>query len=269
LGKNIAKLKEIDKIYSWSEFQVVERSFNYGVRKNNSNIKLHACQFYLNYETYFNSYVDDIDFDMLCSPHEVLVNGEYYILDRKKVKYSKGVSLRYKSIFEFEGLKDLKYTLLLGSYIEQDTKYMLDSVNGLKDVIFKNHPAVDINRFGKLSSNIRVVEDNIYKLFENTFLVIGTASGTAVEAVACGVSVIIMASQDNLTANPLVEYGRGKIWDLAISQDDIQKLYNTLLKYREDNPTEIEEIASWYRDNFFIEPNEENIIKAFKLEKSI
>ena len=266
-GKNIAKLKEVDKVYSWSEFQVLERSFNYGVRTNNPNIKLYACQFYLNYPTYFNSYVNDIDFDMFSSPHEVLVNGKYYIQNRKKVVYRAGISLRYRDIFNFKGIKKEENILLLGSYIEKDTKYMLESVSDFKDILFKNHPAVDINKFAKLNSNVRLVDNNIYELFKNSSLVIGTASGTAIEAVACGLSAIIIASQDNLTANPLVEYGKGKIWDIAFNKDDIQKLYNTLLKYRKDNMEEIKEIASWYRDNFFVEPTEENIIKAFELNK--
>ena len=40
-GKNIAKFNKINKIYSWSEFQVIERSFNYGVRTNNDKIILY------------------------------------------------------------------------------------------------------------------------------------------------------------------------------------------------------------------------------------
>jgi len=114
-----------------------------------------------------------------------------------------------------------------------------------------------------------VVENNIYELFKDTTIVISTASGTAVEAVACGISVIIIASQDNLTSNPLVEKGKGKIWDIAFSKDDVEKLYNKLLKYRKDNIEEIKEIALWYRDNFFVEPTEENIVKAFELEEKI
>jgi len=269
LGKNIAKLKGLDRVYSWSEFQVIERSFNYGVRSKNSDIKLIACQFYLNYETYFNSYVNDIDFEMLSSPHRVLVNGKYYIQNRNKVLYGAGVSLRYRDIFSFKGIEKEKNILLLGSYIEKDTKYMLGSVSSFDSVLFKNHPAVDIQQFGKLEQNICIVESNIYELFRESSLVIGTASGTAVEAVACGLSVIIIASQDNLTANPLVNYGKGKIWDIAFSKDDVVRLYNALLKYRENNQKEIKEIASWYRDNFFVEPTEENIITAFELEKNI
>ena len=267
LGKNISKMRTIEKVYSWSEFQVIERSFNYGLRKNCVHIELVGLQFFLNYEVYFNAYVDDLDYDMLSTPHKMLVNGKYYVLDREKIKYDIGVSLRYKDIFNFKGIKEEKNILLLGSYIVSDTKYMLNSVKEFDNVIFKNHPAVDIKRFGKLPNNITVSNENIYKLFETTKLVIGTASGTGVEAVSCGLSVIIMASQDNLTANPLVEYGQGKIWDVAYDVSEVEEIYKKLLDYRTNNQEEIKIIASWYRDNFFVEPTEDNIIKVFKIEK--
>jgi len=265
LGKNLSKIRTIEKVYSWSEFQVIERSFNYAIRKNCSHIKIIGLQFYLNYEVYFNAYVDDLDYDMQSSPHEILVNGKYYLQKREKVKYEVGVSLRYKDIFLFQGIEEEKNILLLGSYIEVDTKYMLESIEKFEGVVFKNHPAVDIKRFGELPKNVIVSNDNIYKLFKDAKLVIGTASGTSVEAVACGLSVIIIASADNLTANPLVEYGQGKIWDIAYDVNEIEEIYIKLIDYRAKNKGEIVEIANWYKDNFFCEPTEENIIKVFEL----
>jgi len=267
LGKHLAKIDSIEKIFSWSEFQVIERSFNYAIRKNSQKIELNALQLFLNYKVYFNSYIDDLDHDMLSAPHEVFVNGKYYIQDRKKIKYSIGVSLRYKDIFRFKRQENEKKILLLGSYIETDTKYMLDSIKGFDDVIFKNHPAVDINRLGELSKNIIVSNDNIYKLFESAKFVIGAASGTAVEAVTCGISTIIIASQDNLTANPLVEHGKGKIWDIAFQKEELKDTMNALLEFRKNNRHEIKNISTWYKDNFFVEPTEERIMKVFKLDK--
>lgn len=263
LGKNLAKIDSVEKIYSWSEFQVIERSFNYALRKNNSKTELIGLQFFLSYETYFNVFVDDLDFEMLSSPHKVLVNGSYYVKNRDKLKYDVGVSLRYKDIFNFNGIKEERNILLLGSYIESDTKYMLESVKDFDNVIFKNHPAVDIKRFGELPKNITISNDNIYKLFETAKLVIGTASGTSLEAVACGVSVIIIASQDNLTANPLVEYGQGKIWDIAYSVSEVKSKYQNLIKFRMNNIDEIGEIGKWYKDNFFIPLTDKNLIKTF------
>ena len=249
-GKNLSNIESINKIYSWSEFQVVERSFNYGIRSNSQTIKLIGLQFYLNYETYFNAYIDDLDFDMLSSPHQVLVNGEYYVLNRQKVKYDTGVSLRYKNIFTFQGIQEENNILFLGSYIENDTKYILENLKNFDNVIFKNHPAVNIKSFGKFNKNITISNDNIYKLFENAKVVITTGSGTAVEAVAVGISVIIIASQNNLTANPLIEYGQGKIWDIVFDMNEIDAIYKKLMDYRVKNKGEIIKIANWYKDNF-------------------
>lgn len=263
LGKKLAKIESITTIYSWSEFQVIERSFNYAIRKNSEHIRLIALQFYLNYEVYFNAYIDDLDDEILSSPHKVFVNGKYYLQNRKRIHYDIGVSLRYKDIFDFSGIKEEENILLLGSYIEKDTRYMLQSVKKFKKVIFKNHPAVKPNTYQDLPKNITISKDNIYKLFENAKIVIGTASGTAIEAVACGLSVIIIASNDNLTANPLVEYGQGKIWDIIFDINEIEKVCNQLMIFRKNHQNEIKEIAKWYKDNFFMPLTEQNLIKTF------
>ena len=120
------------------------------------------------------------------------------------------------------------------------------------------------NQENNTSNNL---EDDSDRDDKKSNIVLSVASGTSVEAVACGISVIIIASQDNLTANPLIEYGKGKIWDIAYSKEEVEILYNHLIKYRDENQEEIKQIASWYKDNFFIEPTEENIVKAFELDK--
>jgi hypothetical protein len=102
-------------------------------------------------------------------------------------------------------------------------------------------------------------------LFKNAKIVIGTASGTAVEALACEVSVVIIASKDNLTANPLIEVGKGKIWDIVYDIKDLEIVINNLLEYRTENKTEIKNISKWYKDNFFVEPTKENITKVFEI----
>jgi len=267
LGSKLSKIDKLEKIYSWCEFQTIERSFNYSIRKNNQSLRLIGLQFYINYETYFNTYIDDFEYNNLTSPHSILVNGKYFILKRKNIKYDIGVSLRYNGIFSFKGVVEEKNILLVGSYIISDTKYLLNCATKFSNLIFKNHPAIDISRLNDLPKNINVSNDSIYKLFKNTKLVILTsASGVAVEAVSCGLSVIIVASQNNLTANPLTDKGRGKIWDLAFNIDEIDKIYKKLIEFRSHNKDEILAIASWYKKNFFVEPTEQNIIKTFKIK---
>lgn len=262
-GKNIVKynnILNIKRIYSWSEFQVIERSFNYAV-KQNSQIKLIAAQLYLNYNSYFNSFIRDIDYDLGYAPEEVLVNSKYYMLNTKKVKYKIGVSFRYNKVFNFKKEKDEKI-IVLGSYIINDTKNMLEMLKDFKDIVFKNHPLIDLNVYKDLLKNMIITNENVYELFKGAKLVFGMSSGTLLEAVACGLSVIVIANKDNFTANPLVEYGKGKIWDIVYTKDDINSVYNKLIEFRK-NKEEIDKIAKWYKDNFFIKPNKENIIKNF------
>ena len=90
-------------------------------------------------------------------------------------------------------------------------------------------------------------------------------SGTALEAVACGISVIIISSSNSLTVNPLVNFGYGKIWDIVFDGTELNGKVNALLEYKKNNPDEIYSISKWYKDNFFIEPTESNICNAFKL----
>ncbi len=268
LGKNLAKIENLEKVYSWSEFQVMERTLNFGIRTHTNKIKIISCQISLRYETYFNMFVDDIDYDMKSSGHEVLVNGSYYLLPRDKITFKKGISLRYQNIFDFKGIEKEDNVLILGSYVYADTKNMLNNAKLFKSVIFKNHPVLDIRKLGNLPSNIEISESNIYELFKNTKIVIGTASGTSIEAVACGISVIVLASENSLTTNALVSFGQGKIWDIAYSSKDILKVYENLIKFRYENKEEIQEISSWYKNNFFIEPTKENIINVFDISEN-
>ena len=265
-GKNIAKISNISKIYSWSEFQVIERSFNYAVRKN-SDIKVYACQFLVNYPIYFNMHVQDIDEVNGSAPNKVLVNGSHYLLERERVDYQLGVSLRYQNIFEYQGQNVGSNIVLLGSYFIDETKKMLKLVSNFDAILFKGHPAIDVDIFrGIMGNNIKVTNENIYDLFPKTALIIGSATGSLAEAVACGVSVVVVAREHELITNPLVDMGKGKMWDIAFNMIEVEQKMKKLLEFRNKNMDEIKSIATWYKDNLFIEPSEENILKTFELK---
>ena len=51
----------------------------------------------------------------------------------------------------------------------------------------------------------------------------------------------------------------------VFEKNELKGRMNALLGFRKDNPQEIHSISKWYQDNFFIEPTEKNISKAFEL----
>lgn len=266
LGKNICKIENISEIYSWSEFQVMERAFNYAIRKN-SEIKINACQFLVTYPIYFSMHVQDIDEISGFAPNKVFVNGSHYLLEREKVDYQLGVSLRYQKLFEYKSQNIGSNVVLLGSYFVDETINMLQLVSNFDAVLFKGHPAIDVAVFRDvMGENVKVINENIYDLFPKTALIIGSATGSLAEAIACGVSVVIVARKNELITNPLVDMGKEKMWDIAFNMIELEQKMKKLLEFRYKNMDEIKGIATWYKDNFFIEPNEKNIVKVFELK---
>ena len=113
---------------------------------------------------------------------------------------------------------------------------------------------------------MELISGDLYQFFQTSNIVITTESGTAVEAVAVGVSVIIVNSQTNLTSNPLIDFGKGEIWDEVDNEKELLTKLNQLQEFRKNNPERIDEISKFYKDNFFVEPTEENILKVFELK---
>lgn len=268
-GKNLNSVTGLTKIYSWSEFQVTERAFNFGLRKV-GGIKVTACQFLVTYPSHFNMHVQDIDEEQGSAPSLVLVNGPQYVLERSKVNYQVGVSLRYDNVYRYRPRYDGSQVLVLGSYSLLETTNILKMVNGLDGAIFKSHPAVGNLQFSRfLNERIRAVDGNIYDLFPRCALVVGSASGSLVEAIACGVSVLLIARENELVTNPMSDVGKGKIWDLAYSSSEVTVKIAELIAFRSANKDEIVNISGWYRDNFFVEPSSEKIRQTFRLDSSI
>ena len=145
---------------------------------------------------------------------------------------------------------------------------MLKAAKKFKKVIFKKHPTVNLKQHNQPKYNIAISEKNIYKLFESSKLVITSSSGSALEAIACGIPVIIIANDSKLTANPLVKKGKGKMWEVVHDTNEIYKTYNRLMFFKDNHNKEAVDISNWYKNNFFVEPTEKNIIEVFKLNKN-
>jgi len=75
-----------------------------------------------------------------------------------------------------------------------------------------------------------------------------------------------VARENELITNPLVDMGKGEMWDIAFNAIEVEQKIKKLLEFRNKNMDEIKIIATWYKDNFFIEPSEENIVKTFELK---
>jgi len=262
-GKNLQRIKNLTHVYSWSEFQDIERSFNFAIREND-NIEVTACQFLIGSPNYLHLPVREIDVFTRCAPHKVLVNGQQALRVCSGVEYDVGVSLRYGNVFKVLPKAKETSILVLGSYDVLATKNTLNQLVFLDKYLFKGHPAISDSTFKKELGKAGIItNESIYELFSKSEIIIASAGGAAAEAVACGLSVIIIGSGEELMNNTLAEYGKGQIWDFSVNETDLKDVYKNLLKYRSEHPKKIKVISSWYRNNYFIEPTKLNISKIF------
>ena len=269
IGKAIAsKLTSGSKIISWQEFQNLEKTFYRAIRESNNNITIYGCEFLIKFEFYLSMHITDIDVDLLITPHKTLLNGKYNYSNCDKHNFKKGVSFRYKDIFRFadDYNSDTNFLALLSINISE-SQNLLKTLGHVDKLKIKIHPASDESQFlGYIKNNWSYIYSDLYELFKTSKIVfVSPMSGTALEAVACGVSVIIISSSDVLNVNPLLDFGQGKIWDVAYNKNELKVKMKILLEFRESNPKEIYSISKWYKDNFFIEPTEKNISKVFEL----
>ena len=269
IGKRISdKITNKSKIISWQEFQNLEKTFYRAIRESNKGIVVYGCEFLVKYESYLSMQITNIDVDLHVTPHITLLNGKHNYSQSDKHIFKSGASLRYKNMFKFKKDYNNKQNMLaLLSSDVSESQNLLKTIQYIDKLNIKIHPTTSEKLFDKYKKQYwNYYYDSMYKLFSKANIVfVSPMSGTALEAVACGVSVIIISSPNKMIVNPLVEYGRGKIWEIVFNESELKYKTVDLLNFREKNMNEINFISNWYKENFFIDPTEENICKAFEL----
>lgn len=271
-GRRISRLPFKDiKVISWFENQAGDKNFYKGLRENNSSVTIYGTQLMPFGEIDLNVIVDEDEKKFGIIPDKIIVNGPFYVPEGSTLNFRVGPSFRYKKIFEKKFNRDLQNNLLVllpyaREYEENILKLLYDTKIDEENVIIKTHPASASLRFRQfLKPGYKIVDKNIYTLFENTKIVIGTATGSLLEAASMGIPVIVIKSPHILDYHMLPEYGKGIIWEEVLDAEALQRAIR-MMDQRLNNEIEIiDRVSREYRDMFFSEPSENNIIKAFDL----
>ncbi|MBL7129819.1 MAG: hypothetical protein ISS45_00195 [Candidatus Omnitrophica bacterium] len=272
-GKKIAKLpyKNI-KVVSWYENQVIDKNLYKGLRANTNRLKIYGGQLFLYPKDILNIIPDENEKVFGIVPDKIITNGPCFIPPKSRLNYAAGPSLRNSKVFRTTIRREnQKNILVLLPYVIEDAENILqvlfDSEIASRRVFVKAHPAIPIERFRHLlSPNFIIVDEDIYKLFGTTKIIISAAnSGTLIEATSLGIPAISIRNTKRFECNTLPEYGKGLIWGEVVNPEDLNRQIDNLEYALNNKPGEIYNIADMYKKMFFCEPTEENIIKAFDL----
>lgn len=261
------------KMISWFENQTIDKNLYKGIREDSKKVRICGAQPFIGAKVILNLLVDEKEETFGILPHKIIVNGPYFVPENKQLEFVVGPSFRYEKLFRFNFNDGKRNSLLvLLSYLEEDTKNILKLLSRISlssyTIKIKPHPAAPLEKFrNSFPANALLVSEDIYELFKTTKIVIGAASGSLLEAASSGIPVISVRNTQSFDYNPLPLYGKGIIWDEVENAEGLNDMiagFEEALS-NEDKHLKIKQIAEEYKQMFFCEPTEENIIKAYDL----
>jgi hypothetical protein len=258
-------------VVSWFENQVVEKNLFRGIRETTRSSMILGCQPFVLAPPFINAGVADAEVPRGVTPDVVLVGGSACVRHSPVVPHRIGPSFRYGWLWSAPmDWTRTQGTAVFLSYRDDLTRDILAVAGGAghlrtEAVVVKPHPAWVAKRLPDLPPAWRYSDQPTPDLLRSAATMITTGSGTAVEAVASGCSVVLIASQSTVTFNPMIDDGRGEVWALVFDSDELEAALERLREYRKRHPSRVRALAEVYRDAFFVEPTEQRIIEAFEL----
>jgi hypothetical protein len=276
LGKRLKRLSDAHiKLIAWYENQVIDMLLYRGIHDAGANIESIGCQFYLTYPLYTNLHPLPVEREFGLLPNVILVNGPYYLSDKKALNTRVGISPRYNYLFNFQSKKDHRKDsdrlLVLLPYeisqaetlIEMMKQFQIRSPSNA--ITIKPHPNHQLSPPYVIPESWEQTTEDLSLLCSSHSIAITSGSGTALEATVMGCPVVIVGNTNGLTFNPMPEYGRDHIWDIVFDVDELKRSIENLIGYRDENPDQIVTMANELRNMFFTRATEQRYKEVFYL----
>ncbi|MDF3820139.1 hypothetical protein P3G55_09525 [Leptospira sp. 96542] len=261
------------KIIQWYEGQIYEKCLNRAIRESDKFLTIYGCQLFIFPPELLNVYIDKNEFKHHL-PDVVLVNGTYF-LDKNPL-FKVGPALRYSRLYESDSVRIVNQDhLVLLSYFSNNNNFILNLISKIsiqqKEISWaiKAHPSCHFDpsnnhHIGSLN-NFEITDKNLYELLPKHGFVIGSASGSLVEAIAFGNPVILAAEKNFIEYNYLPDFCKGMLWEVAYDVESFlnakKKLTVVMEEYRELRM----ELVQRVKRELFNNPTEAQIINSFEL----
>lgn len=271
LGKRLKRVfenKEV-KIISWNENQLIHRNFCRGIKSK--NIKIYGCQYFMKYPSCRWMYIRENDKKFNVLPDIILVPGKKYLPTISNLKYNIGTPFRYRDIYDKEKhakqLDGISVFVML-PYEQVQSENLIDFLNSSEylkklKIDIKIHPDF-IHRKkhfeNRINKNWKIVDSDLD--FTNYNMLIAKGTGSIIEFIAKGFSVLVIEDNHALSLNPLEKYGKKIIWDSIEKSSDFSFIINKLYKNRIKKFKKIKEISNQFKSEYFKKVTENN----FKLD---
>ena len=271
MGRRLAPLlPEKSRCIQWYENQTFERCFNRGLREAGATMPVYGAQFFIWPPEIINIHVDRNE-AAAHKPDIIFVNGPYYKHENIDVPCKVGPSLRYARLFETSITPTgNKKTLVVLSQLETAARFTIQLAvqsEPPENLMFKPHPTLKFvtNHKRLFPAESVIIEGDLYDAFHETGLVIGSSSGTLVEAVAVGIPVIVASEKSVANYTYMPDIGRGLLWEAVSNPKQLQEakaiLFDAIIHRNDERMAAIEAL----RTELFTRPTSVAIVEMLGL----
>ena len=272
-GKKLSKIISTrkTKIISWNENQLIHRNFLRGIK--NKNITVYGCQYFLKYPSCRWMYLRDNDEKYNVIPDKILVCGKEFIPKDSKLNYSVGSPFRYRDVHKEIIVKEnSKRILILLPYEQNESFKIIDFLNksNISDnytLHYKIHPNyLDQykNYQKKIQKNGTIIKDNF--VISDYKLIITKSSGSIIEYIAQGCTVIVIYDNFPLSLNPLTSsFGLGINYDYVAKPQDLFVKIKSIINKKKKNINNFYENANFFKHQYFSSITDESIARDFEI----
>jgi len=269
MGREMAKKNNSFTLLSYCEYQDIDRLLFKSLREYSPNVKIIAYQMFRKHEFFMNMDIPEQNKIFGFAPDKVIVNGKFYIPKNSSYEYQ-SASVRNTEVFKYKSSKNAKEFLLLLPYIESEAKKMTQIfINSLSFLVcpkIKLHPVLGKGVLSKFNLDQDIVaDDDFYSMVSKTGVIFTSVGGAALEAISMGISIIIFKDHKEPQINPLIELGKGIIWDEASNSDELISKFSSLMQLRQDNYEKVEKLSLEYQRLFFTNPSSELIKETYRV----
>ena len=264
VGVNLAKKYTSFKLLSYCEFQVIDKTLFKGIRDTSKGVKIYAYQQFIKYPIFMNLYISELETNDTL-PDRIIVTGDHYIPATTRYDYM-SLSIRNRKVFEIESEISSSEILVLLPYFEKEAESILKLINSScvadEKLLIKPHPTLNIEAYKNIiQDHWSIVGGDMYDFFNNTKIVITSSSGASIEAISVGISVIVVDSEGQLPIDPMIDLGRGIIWDKV--ENDLCSIYKQISGQRTKNIGQIKTLSDKYKQLFFSRPTDDKVLSSF------
>jgi len=272
----------------WFEGQVFDKSWSLAFHSFYPKVTIVGYRANHSFSTYLCSFPIPIEREAKCLPDEIAIQGQgsfkFLIEFFSKLEVRIIPSFKSAYVWNFDYKYSTKKNIALVT-LPISISMSMEIINKIHSVkvslkiddknspfIIKPHPTHDVKLIKEIVKNIdlkiQVTEvKSLPTLLNTTSVLLTEASSSCLEALSCGIPVIVIVNSGGLSYNPVPKSVPSKIYSNAETIDDIVYALKLFLNRDISMFEELNEIGKKIRNDFF-EPITQKGINQF-LKKNI